>query len=160
MKKVILCAFIVFSVTPIFIPVYAEKKIEDEIKYRQSAMMFMRWNMGKIKQQVVKHPESFKKDQVIAAANVIASIANSGLGELFGEHTRGGTGWKKTRAKDALYDDPEEVSKRAKIFRQEANRLSTVSRNGDIENIAIQFDKTFKSCKGCHKKFREKKPKT
>ena len=57
--------------------------VEDQIRFRQSAYSFMGWNTAKIKSQVVDHPESYNKYQIIAAANVIAAVANSGDGTTF-----------------------------------------------------------------------------
>ena len=55
-------------------------KPEEMIKIRKSGYSFMAWNMGKIKANV---DGEFNKDQVIAAANLIAATANSGMGALF-----------------------------------------------------------------------------
>jgi len=134
----------------------AEIKPEDEIKFRQSGMMFMRWNMGKIKQQVGANPQRYNKEEVIAAANVIAAIANSGMGALFSSNTRTGKGWKDTRLKAEYFSQPEEVKKQASAFSQEANELVKVANSADQTLIKNQFDKLFKACKSCHKKFRRK----
>jgi len=137
----------------------ADLKAEDAIKFRQSAMMFMRWNMGKIKKQVVKDPETYNKQQVIDAANVISAIANSGLGALFPANTEKGKGWKKTRVKPEFFEQPEEVKKRATKFNKEANKLVAIASSGNIDHIAKQFDVTLKACKACHKNFRKKNKK-
>ena len=71
--------------------------IEEQIRFRQSAYSFLGWNTGKIKKQVVDNPETFNKEYVSAAANAIAAVANSGLGELYGAATDQGTGWKTSR---------------------------------------------------------------
>lgn len=137
----------------------ADMKAEDAIKFRQSAMMFMRWNMGKIKKQVVKKPETYNKQQVIDAANVISAIANSGLGALFPSNTEKGKGWKETKIKPDFFEQPEEVKKRATKFNKEANKLAEIANSGNVSHIAEQFDATLKACKGCHKKFRKKNKK-
>lgn len=134
----------------------AQSKSADLIKFRQSGMMFMRWNMGEIKKQVIKNPSSYNKDQVQAAANVIAAVANSGFGTLFTDATKNGKGWKKTRVKAEYFEQGDEVSKRAKTFIQEADRLAYVAQSGDVHKIADQFESVFKACKACHKKFRAK----
>jgi len=139
--------------------VFADEKIVKEIKYRQSAMMFMRWNMGTIKKQVVKKSETYNMNQVIASATVIEAISNSGLGKLFGDNTKQGTGWKETRIKPEFFEQPNEVRKRVSKFKKEASALAQVAKTGNIEEIKDQFEKTFKACKGCHKKFRKKQPK-
>lgn len=60
---------------------------EDQIRFRQSAYSFLGWNAAKIKAQAGDHPETFNKEQVIAAANAIAAVANAGVLELYGPGT-------------------------------------------------------------------------
>ena len=134
----------------------AEMKTEDAIKFRQSGMMFMRWNMGKIKSAVNGNPQAFDKDKVINAANVIAAIANSNLGSLFNEKSKTGKGWKETRVKADYFQQPQEVGKYAKAFNTEANKLAQVAKTGSIGDIKTQFDTLFSACKDCHKKYRSK----
>lgn len=129
---------------------------EDLIKYRQSGYAFMAWNMGKIKSQVIDNPASFNKEQVIAAANAIAAIANSGMGALYAPGTETGTGWKPTRANADLFKKPEEVKKAAIAFNKEANELAKVAAGGNIDAIRAQFGKVGETCKGCHDDFRTK----
>ena len=136
--------------------VAAEIKPEDEIKFRQSGMMFMRWNMGKIKKQLSTKSQTYDKEEVVAAANVVAAIANSGLGALFTPRTKTGKGWKETRLKPEYFQQSDEVKKLATAFNKEANQLAKVASYGDIKQLKIQFDTVFKTCKGCHKKFRSK----
>lgn len=134
----------------------AELKVEDEITYRQSAMMFMRWNMGKIKQQAIENPQHYDKAQVIAAANAIKAVAESGLGSLFSEKSRSGKGWKKTRVKAEYFNQSREVRERANEFRDQAAAMVEASRSDDLQLVGKQFKQLFEACKACHKKFRAK----
>ncbi|MDD5460044.1 MAG: cytochrome c [Methylococcales bacterium] len=124
--------------------------IEEQIRFRQSAYSFLAWNTGKIKKEVVDHPETFNKDYVAAAANAIAAVANSGLGELYGEGTDQGIGWKQTRLKPEFFQKKTEVTQVANTFNQAANELAKVAATGDINLIKTQFGKVTESCKGCH----------
>jgi cytochrome c556 len=124
--------------------------VEEQIRFRQSAYTFLSWNTGKIKKQVIDHPETFNKDYVAAAANAIAAIANSGLGELYGEGTDQGVGWKKTRLKPEFFQKKEEVTVAANNFNEAANELARIAGTGDIAAIKTQFGKVGESCKGCH----------
>jgi cytochrome c556 len=130
--------------------------IEDQIRYRQSAYSFIGWNFGKIKNQVVDHPETYNKDQVVAAANALAATANSGLGALFGPGTDKGTGWKPTRLKAEFFQQPEDVRTAGVAFITEATALARAAESGNPEIIKAQFNKTSETCKGCHDKFRAK----
>lgn len=133
----------------------AQMKPEDMIKIRQSGYTFMAWNMGKIKAQVVDGSAPFNKDQVQAAANLIAATANSGMGALYAPGTDKGTGWHETRLKPAFFKEQAEVGKIAKNFVMQANELQKVAATGDQAAIKAQFGELGKACKSCHDKYRE-----
>lgn len=144
------------SIALISTSVLAQMKPEDQIKFRQSGYTFMAWNMGKIKAQVIDNPASYKKEDVIAAANLIAAVANSGMGALFSPESATGKGWKETRVKPEFFKQPDEVKKRAMTYVKETNELAKVAANGDIHAIKAQFAKVADACKGCHDNFRTK----
>ena len=133
----------------------AQAKPEDQIKYRKAGYTFMSWNMGKIKQQVIDSPASYNKDQVLAAASVIAATANSGMGALFGAGTEKDVGSQKTRVKPEFFQQQDEVKRLALTFIKEANELQKVAATGDAAAIKLQFGRTGESCKACHDKFRK-----
>lgn len=133
----------------------AQLKTSDAIKFRQSGYTFMAWNMGKLKGMLVDNPASFNKDQAIAAANVIAATANSGMGALYVPGSDKGKGWTDTRVKHELFTDKEGVGKVAVAFNKEANELAKVAATGDAAALKVQFGKVGEACKGCHEKFRK-----
>jgi cytochrome c556 len=133
----------------------AATKPQELIRTRQSGYTFMAWNMHRIKAQI-DHPATYNKDEVVRAANVIAAIANSGLGELFPPGTEKGKGWHKTEVKAKLFTDKEGVKKVAMEFNKQANELAKIAATGDASAVKTQFGKLGESCKGCHDKFREK----
>jgi len=130
--------------------------VEDVIRFRQSAFTFISWNVSKIQQQVVEHPETFNKEQVIAAANAIAAAANSGLGALFAPGTDHGTGWRETRLKPEFFQKPDEVKKVATAFTQQANAFAKVAATDDRDAIKSEFGKLRQTCKSCHDSFRSR----
>ncbi|HPR06720.1 MAG TPA: cytochrome c [Denitromonas sp.] len=134
--------------------VSAQLKPEEMIKTRQSGYTFMTWNMGKIKAQVVDGSVPFNKDQVLAAANVVAAVANSGMGALYAPGTDKGMGWKETRLKPEFFQEQDEVRKIAMNFIQQANTLQQVAATGDQAAIKTQFGEMGKACKACHDKYR------
>ena len=134
--------------------VSAQMKPEEMIKTRQSGYTFMAWNMGKIKAQVVDGSVPFNKDQVLAAANVVAAVANSGMGALYAPGTDKGMGWKETRLKPEFFQEQDEVRKIAMNFIQQANTLQQVAATGDQAAIKTQFGEMGKACKACHDKYR------
>jgi len=132
----------------------AQLSAEDMVKFRQSGYAFMSWNMGKIKTQAVDGSLPYNAEQVAAAANAIAAIANSGMGALYGPDTLDATGWKKTRLKPNFFDEQEKVREVAVNFIQQANKLQEVAATGDQKAVAAQFGELGKACKACHDSFR------
>ena len=130
--------------------------IEDQIRFRQSAYAFISWNSGKIKKQVVDQPATYDKEQVIASANAIAAVANSGLGALYGPGTDKGTGFRPTQLKSEFFQQPEEARRVAVAFNAAANELARVAQSGDLAAIKTQFGKLNETCKGCHNSFRQR----
>ena len=133
---------------------FAEMDVEDAIYYRQAGYGFMSWNMGKIKAQTVDESVPYNKDQVAAAANVIAAIANSSMGALY----PAGSDMSKVKGTDLkpeFFQNPEEVGKIARNFNAAANELAQVAATGDKAAIAKAFGNVGQACKACHDKFRE-----
>ncbi|HET7833144.1 MAG TPA: cytochrome c [Gallionella sp.] len=133
---------------------FAGRAEDQQVKFRQSAYSFAAWNCAKIKKQVVEQPETYNKEQVIAAANAVAAVANSGLGALYGAGTDQATGWKKSRLKPEFFDKQEEAKKVALAFIKESNELAKVAATGDVAAIKAQFGKVGETCKNCHDGFR------
>jgi len=129
--------------------------IEEQIRIRQSAYSFIGWNTGRIKSQL-DHPESYNQSQVVAAANAIASTANSGLGSLFGPGTDKGTGWRATRVRAEFFQKPDEAKAAALAFNKEANELARIAATGSAADVKTQFARLSETCKSCHNKFRER----
>ena len=129
---------------------------DQQVKFRQSAYSFAAWNCSKIKKQVVEQPETYNKEQVVAAANAVAAVANSGLGSLYGPGTDQATGWKKSRLKPEFFDKQDDAKKAAIAFNKEANELAKVAATGDVGAIKAQFGKVSETCKSCHDSFRIK----
>ena len=129
-------------------------KPEDMIKIRKANMNVQAWNMGKIKANL---DGNFNKEQVIAAANVLAATANSGTGALFAAGSDKDVGDQKTRVKPELFDPAhkDKLSEVAMNFNKEANELAKVAATGDVAAIKAQFGKTGGSCKSCHDAFRK-----
>lgn len=155
MKKMMIRSLVGLAALGIAAGASAQMKPEDMIKYRQSGYTFMSWNMGKIKAQVVDGTVPFDKAQVQAAANLIAAVANSGMGALYAPGTDEGKGWKETRLKPEFFQKMDEVKKVGGNFVKQANKLAEVAATGDEAAIKAQFGETGKACKACHEKFRE-----
>lgn len=132
----------------------APLKPGEQIEYRQAAYAFAAWNMKKLKAQL--EAPQFNKEEAAKAAQAIATVANSGLGALFGPGTEKAVGKGHTHVKGELFQQPEKVKELAINFNKEANELAKVAATGDVAALKVQFGKTGETCKACHDKFRHK----
>jgi cytochrome c556 len=155
MKKIIKILAIVVCLTFTASAAFAQILPEIMIKMRKAGYDFSAWNMAKIRGMVEYNPASFKKDQVIAAANVIAAIANSGMGALFGPGTDKDVGGQKTSVKPEFFQEQDQVKKLALANVKEANKLQKVAGTGDIKAISIQLGKVENSCNACHARYKK-----
>jgi cytochrome c556 len=154
MKKAIKILAVVVCLTFIAGAVSAQILPETMIKMRKAGYDFSAWNMAKIRGMVEYNPASFKKDQVVAAANAIAAIANSGMGALYGPGTDKDVGDQKTSVKPEFFQEQDKVKKLALANIKEANQLQKVARSGDIKAISIQLGKVENSCNACHAQYK------
>jgi len=152
MKKIYKLLVAGVALTVMAATTMAQLKPEDQIKNRQAGYRFMAWNMGKIKTNL---DGQYNKDQVAAAADVIAAIANSGMGALYGPGTDNGVGFHQTHVKPEFFKEGDKVKELAMAFVKEANELKKVASTGDADAVKAQFGKTGETCKACHDKFRK-----
>jgi cytochrome c556 len=128
-------------------------KPETLIKWRQSAFQVINWNAGRIKASL---DGQYNKDEVVKAANIIAAVANSGLGSLFPPGTEQGKGWHETAVKPELFKDGKRVGEHAADFSKEAAELTRVAAVGDAGAVKEQYAKLTRTCKACHDDFKAK----
>jgi len=155
MKKAISTLAVIVCLTFIAVAASAQILPEIMIKMRKAGYDFSAWNMGKIRAMVEYNPASFNKEQVVAAANAIAAIANSGMGELYGPGTDKDVGSQKTSVKPELFQERDQVKKLALAYAKETNKLQKVAHTGDIKAISIQLGKVADSCNACHARYKK-----
>lgn len=127
-------------------------KPEKLIQWRQSAYRLLEWNVGRIKSSI---QGTYNKSEVVAAANTIASVANSGLPVLFAAGTEKGKGWHETAAKPEVFKDRVKFNELSNSFSKEATELAKVAASGsDAAAIKEQFGKVTRTCKACHDDFK------
>jgi cytochrome c556 len=128
-------------------------KPEQLIKWRQSAFQLLSWNTGRIKANV---DGQYNKEEVVKAANTIASIANGGLGALFAPGTETGKGWHDTAAKPALFAAGSKTGEYSAAFAKEATELANLAATADQARVKEQFGKLGRTCKACHDDYKSK----
>ena len=127
-------------------------KPETLIKQRQSAFQVIAWNSSRIKSGL---DAGYNKEQVLRSANVIAAIANSGLGSLFAAGTESGKGWHDTTAKPELFTNTARFAELGGELGKESTELVRVVASGaDAAAVKEQFGKLQHTCKSCHDDFR------
>ncbi|WP_372965940.1 cytochrome c [Marinobacter sp.] len=137
------------------LPAAAQMSVEDQIVARKAAYQFMAWNMGKIKAQAIDGDTAFNADQMKAAANAIAAVANSGMGALYSPDSAMDKA-EDTRLKPEFFQQPERAREVGMNFGREANKLQEVAASGDKAALARQFAAVGETCKACHDDFRAK----
>lgn len=129
-------------------------KPEEAIRYRKAGYAFANWNMLKIK-AMLDGSLPYNKDQVLAAATVVNSTVNSGMGALYLPGTDKDIGNEKTRLKPEFFTQPEKVKEVAGAYRTAGAKLAAAAANGDQAQVKLAFDDMGKACKGCHDAFRK-----
>ena len=151
MKKITIAAIVGIATLSLTSNVFAQVKPEDQIKFRKAAYSFSSWNMGKIKANL---EGTYNAEQVKAAANAIAAVANSGLGALYGPGTEKAIGEQKTTVKPELFQKTAEVAKLATDFAAASNELVKAAESGDVAAVKAAHGKVGATCKACHDDFR------
>lgn len=123
---------------------------EDMIKYRQAVMKSQGGHMSAAA-QIIKGKVNFGSDLHYHAAALAAS--SMGLQKLFPE----GSDFGETRAKPEIWTKGGEFEKAAKDGEKAAIAFLAAVKSNDTAAIAKTFGDLSEACKGCHKKFREKK---
>lgn len=149
-KTVIYTALLASALT---MPAAAQMSVEDQIETRQSAYQFAAWNGKKIKAQAVEASEEYNKQEIMAAANAIAAVANSGMSTLYSRDSANDRA-EDTRLKPNFFNELDKVKNIAMSFIQESNKLQEVAADGDKAAVAQQFKKVVDTCKSCHDNFR------
>ena len=134
-----------------FSTVVLANPIEDQIRVRQSTYSVMGWNTAKIKSQVVDHPETYNKEQVLITVNTLSALANSNLLEdLYGVGTDQGNGWKPTRLKADYFQKQAEVKEINERLIKETDEFKAIALTGDVAAVKSQLGKLGATCKSCH----------
>lgn len=144
MKTKILLAALATALTA---TAHAQVKVEDAIKWRQSAYATMGWSMARIDSNL---KGTYNKEEVLKAATVLQAIANSGMGSLYLPGSDKGKGWVDTRVKPAFFTEGAKVGKIAGEFNQAANDLAKAAATGDAAAVKTAFGAVGGTCKSCH----------
>lgn len=154
MMRSVLAGALTVAVAAVSFTAQAAVSPEDQIKLRKAGYSYMSWNMGKIKAQVIDQSVAYDQQQILAAANTLNAIANSGMGALYGPGTDKQAGSQTTRVKPEMFDNFDDVAKLSGDLSKATGQLVAAAEADDQAAIRTAFAAVGQSCKGCHDKYR------
>jgi cytochrome c556 len=133
-------------------PVAAQfNKPEDAVKYRQAALTVLGNHMGRINAQLKSPTPNMQIIQT--SAGVVEAMSNLPW-DGFGHATEFVA--VKTRALPELFKNEAKVKELAEKMQEEATKLNSVAKTGDVKAVRTQFGVLAKTCDNCHDDFRAK----
>ena len=142
--------FILISVTPQTIAHDQGDTIEQAINYRQSAFRMIAWHF-KPMGAMVKEKIDWNLADFQDHANAVAALARLPINGFIPDSDFG-----DTHAKSIIWEEPDDFAEKMQAFVDQAGNLQVIAQNGDRGQISDQFIQTARTCKSCHKKYREK----
>jgi cytochrome c556 len=125
-------------------------KVEDAVKYRQSAFSLMGAHMGRVG-AVVKGEKPYDKAAVEGDVAVIEMMS-----KLPWTAFPQGSDLQNSKAKPEIWKEQDKFKAGAEKMQQEVARLSEAAKSGDQNAIKTAFGAVGQSCKSCHDNYRNK----
>jgi cytochrome c556 len=122
---------------------------ENAIKYRQAMMKAIGGHMS-ASSLIVRGKVSHQAD-LKGHASALKQLSTD-IPRLFPEDSDFG----ETHAKPEIWERWDDFAKAADTFKASAAKFQEVVESGNADNIKTAYKNVGKSCKGCHKDFREK----
>lgn len=152
MKKSTLIRFLTICALPLLsTAVYADKTVEQAVEYRQAVMNVVGWNF-KHMGAMVKGKTAFDQAAFSAYANELQAATRFNLLSGFPEDSDDSD---ETAAKAEIWMDWEDFQQKLKDLQQQAAALAKVAAAGDEAATKKQFGDAAKTCKACHKAYKE-----
>lgn len=125
-------------------------KIEDAVKYRQSAMFLIGQHFSRMG-AVVKGEAPYDKEAFAKNAALVDSLIKLPWDAFMVPGSDKGSGMKP----EAL-TQKEKFMELAKANQTEVGKLAAVAKGGDLNAVKAQFGETSRNCKACHDLYRNK----
>jgi len=129
--------------------VFAQKKPENVIHYRQSVMDMIGWNFGPLG-AMVKGKTAFDAKEFAVRAQRLEFLGPQML-EGFEDGSDKGA---ETDAKAEIWTDFDDFEAKVNDYVAESRTLNEIAKTGDEVKMKEQFKKTAGACKACHDKYR------
>lgn len=142
-------AFAVLSVA-LAATAVAQKKPDEVIGYRRSAMTMIGWNFSTMS-AMVKGKIAFDAKEFARRAERVASLAPQVL-EGFAQGSDKGA---ETDAKPEIWTHFDDFKSKLGDLGEQSKALSDVAQTGDEAKMKDQFKKLGGACKACHDKYKQ-----
>jgi cytochrome c556 len=126
-------------------------KVEDAVKYRQSALSVMGTHFGGRVGPVVKGEKPYDKAAVETDVAVIETMA-----KLPWQAFVPGSDLANSKARPEIWQQQDKFKTAAEKMQAEVGKLSVAAKAGDLNQIKTAFGAVGQSCKACHDDFRKK----
>jgi cytochrome c556 len=124
-------------------------EVEKAVEYRQGVMNVYSWNM-KAMGDMMKGKTEFDKARFAAHAEELASASKFKLMNGFPEDSES----EESDALAEIWMDFDDFEAKYKDFSRAAQALSKAAQAGEKGSIGAALKETGKSCKACHKKYK------
>lgn len=125
-------------------------KVEDAIKYRQSALSLMGTHFSRIG-AVVKGERPYDKASVESDAALVEIMAKLPWGAFVP-----GSDLATSKAKAEIWQEQDKFKAAASKLQTETAKLSAAAKSGDLNAIKTAFGAVGQTCKSCHDDYRRK----
>lgn len=132
-------------------PVLAQfAKPEDAVRYRQSVMFIMQYNVGRVAAMVQGKAPFDAKVAAESAANAEFMSKLPWPAYVAGTDKVG-----NTRAKPEIWSDAAKFNETAEKLQAEMAKFSAAAKTGSLDNIKATLGGVGGTCKSCHDNFRK-----
>ena len=125
------------------------QKPDDAVKYRKAAFTVMATHFGRIG-AMAQGKVPFDAAAASANADIVATLSHL----PYAGFVDGTAGTEKGSAKASIWTERAKFDEAAKKMQDEAAKLATVAKGGNLDQIKVAFGAVGKSCKACHDNYR------
>ncbi len=126
------------------------EKIEDAVKYRQSAFSLMGTHFSHVG-DVVKGKRPYDQKTVAKDLAVVQMLSHLPFGAFPAK-----SDIKGSKAKPVIWKEQKKFQNAAKTSQEAIDKLVVANQSGDLGVLKTAFGTAGKSCKACHDDFRRK----
>ncbi len=126
------------------------EKIEDAVKYRQSAFSLMGTHFGHVG-DVVKGKRPYDQNTVAKDLQIVQMLSHLPFDAFPAK-----SNIKGSKAKPVIWKEQEKFQKAAKTSQEAIDKLVVANQSGDLGVLKTAFGTAGQSCKACHDDFRRK----